>query len=55
MGHESGPFLNDSIVPKEAELTYIAGAVDKTSSMASSVMYGGLPELYIDFHKWKPM
>ena len=36
---EKGPFLKDWIARKEAELTYNADAVDKTLSMASSVMH----------------
>ena len=42
MIHVKVPFLKDWIARKEAELTYNADAVDKTLSMASSVMHKGL-------------
>ena len=42
MWHEKGSFLKDWIARKETELSYIADAVDKTSSMASPVMHEGL-------------
>ena len=39
MGHEKGQFLNDWITRKEAEQTFVADVVHKTSSMESSVMH----------------
>ena len=50
MGHEKGPFLKDWIAGKEAELTYIADPVDKTSSMASTVMHDGLSATNISIY-----